>query len=381
MKPVFLRHFDRLHDFMYPGRVLVIYGPRRVGKTTLVNRYLDGLGREVKVLRASGDHIRDREVLSSQDLRVLLDWTGSYTTLFIDETQRIPGVVWGLKLLVDKRPDLEIIATGSSSFDLSSSLGEPLTGRQVSLKMFPLSAGELRRSLNGHEMNESLEDLLVFGMYPEVRAASTSEQKRFILNELTDAYLLKDILQLERIKKPKVLVKLLTLVALQTGSEVSLNELSNTLKVDMKTVERYLDLLEKCFVLYNLRGFSRNLRQEVTKKSKYYFYDTGIRNALIQNFNPLALRNDTGALWENFMIIERLKFRSYGGLFARDYFWRTWEKQEIDLIEEHGGVLHAWEFKWSGNKSPRMPSSFRESYPNAEYHVVNRDNFMECLTV
>jgi predicted AAA+ superfamily ATPase len=380
MKPVFLRHFDRLHDFRQRGRVLVIYGARRVGKTTLVNRYLDGREREARVLRASGDHIRDREVLSSQDARLLLDWTGGYTTLFIDEAQHIPGVAWGLKLLIDNRPDLEIIATGSSSFDLSSKLGEPLTGRQVSLKMFPLSAGELRRSLNGHEINESLEDLLVFGMYPEVRAAASSEQKRFILNELADAYLLKDILQLERIKKPKVLVNLLTLVALQTGSEVSLNELSNTLKVDMKTVERYLDLLEKCFVLYNLRGFSRNLRQEVTKKSKYFFYDTGIRNALIQNFNPLALRNDTGALWENFMIIERLKFRSYGGPTARDYFWRTWEKQEIDLIEEYGGGLHAWEFKWSGKKSPRMPSAFQENYPDAEYHVVNPGNFMDCLT-
>jgi predicted AAA+ superfamily ATPase len=274
---------------------------------------------------------------------------------------------------------LNIIATGSSSFDLSNKLGEPLTGRQVPLKMFPLSIGELRQSMNEFEIKESLEDFLVFGMYPEVRAALSSDQKRFILNELTNAYLLKDILQLERIKKPKVLVDLLIMVALQTGSEVSLNELSNNLRVDIKTVERYLDLLEKCFVLYNLRGFSRNLRKEVTKKSKYYFYDTGVRNALIQNFNPLSLRNDIGALWENFIIIERLKYRSYNNINARDYFWRTWEKQEVDLIEEYDGRLHAWEFKWSLHKSPKPPAVFLENYPDADFAVIQPGNFLSCL--
>ncbi|GHV71173.1 ATPase [Spirochaetia bacterium] len=360
---------------------MVIYGPRRVGKTTLVNNYLNRLleTNHPMILRASGDNIRDRGILSSEDTKALLDWTSGYTFLFVDEAQHIPEIAWGLKLLIDNRPELNIIATGSSSFDLSNKLGEPLTGRQVPLKMFPLSIGELRQSMNEFEIKENLEDFLVFGMYPEVRTASSSDQKRFILNELTNAYLLKDILQLERIKKPKVLVDLLIMVALQTGSEVSLNELSNNLRVDIKTVERYLDLLEKCFILYNLRGFSRNLRKEVTKKSKYYFYDTGVRNALIQNFNPLSLRNDIGALWENFIVIERLKYRSYNNINARDYFWRTWEKQEVDLIEEYDGRLHAWEFKWSFRKSPKPPSAFRENYPDADFAVIHPNNFLAAL--
>jgi predicted AAA+ superfamily ATPase len=281
-------------------------------------------------------------------------------------------------MLIDSRPELNIIATGSSSFDLAGKFGEPLTGRQVPLRMYPLSIGELRKTMNNYELRQNLEDFLIFGMYPEVRAAPSSEEKRLILRELADAYLLKDILELERIKRPKVLVKLLTLIALQTG-EVSLNELSNTLGVDIKTVDRYLDLLEKCFVLYNLRGFSRNLRNEVTKKSKYYFYDTGIRNAVINNFNPLSMRNDVGVLWENFMIMERLKARNYGRMYANDYFWRNWEKQEIDLIEEYGGSLHGYEFKWSAKKIPKAPNAFKESYPDSSYEVVNPENFLEHL--
>jgi predicted AAA+ superfamily ATPase len=194
-----------------------------------------------------------------------------------------------------------------------------------------------------------------------------------------DGYALKDILELERIKKPKILSNLLSLIALQVGSEVSLNELSGRLMIDMKTVERYLDLLEKCFVLYNLRGFSRNLRSEVTRKSKYYFYDTGVRNAVIQNYNPLALRNDAGALWENFMVMERLKARSYGGIFAHDYFWRTWEQKEIDLLEEYGGSLHAYEFKWSPKKAAKIPAVFQEAYPDSSFVTVSPDNFLEWV--
>jgi predicted AAA+ superfamily ATPase len=216
-------------------------------------------------------------------------------------------------------------------------------------------------------------------MYPEVRTASSARQKHIILNELVDAYLLKDILELERIRKPRLLLNLLSLVALQIGGEVSLNELSRSLKVDVKTVERYLELLEKCFVLYNLRGFSRNLRSEVTRTSKYYFYDNGVRNTVIQNFNPLQMRNDVGALWENFMMIERLKARSYNSFYARDFFWRTWEKQEIDLLEEHSGKLHAFEFKWSPNKKPGMPKVFADAYPGSEYKVITPENFLEII--
>jgi predicted AAA+ superfamily ATPase len=362
---------------MLPKRVTVIYGPRRVGKTTLINRYLDGMPGKA-ILRASGDNLSDRDLLSSQNKKLLLDWASGYDTVFIDEAQRIGEIGWGLKILIDARPKLKIIATGSSSFDLAGKFGEPLTGRQVPLRMYPLSIGELQKTMNDFELKQNLEDFLIFGMYPEVRTAPSSEQKRIILHELTEAYLLKDILELERIKRPKVLVNLLTLIALQSG-EVSLNELSNTLGVDIKTVARYLDLLEKCFVLYNLRGFSRNLRNEITKKSKYYFYDTGIRNAVINNFNPLSLRNDAGQLWENCMIMERLKAREYGGVYANDYFWRTWEQQEIDLLEEYGGALHGYEFKWSVKKVPRVPGVFKENYPDASYEVVNPGNFLEFL--
>jgi predicted AAA+ superfamily ATPase len=375
----FPRHFDSLRNFMMPKRVTVLHGPRQVGKTTLINRYLDKLGPKAAILRASGDNLSEREILSSQESRVLLEWASGYDTIFIDEAQRIPGIGWGLKILIDTRPELTVIVTGSSSFDLTNKLGEPLTGRQIPLTMFPLSTGELRAAMNDFEIRQRLEDFLVFGMYPAVRTAETGEQKRKMLNELADAYLLKDILELERIKKPKMLSNLLTLIALQVGSEVSLNELSNKLRIDLKTVERYLDLLEKSFVLYNLRGFSRNLHNEITRTSKYYFYDTGIRNAVIQNFNSLSLRNDTGALWENFMVIEKLKSRRYGSVFARDYFWRTWEKQEIDLLEEYDGKIHAFEFKWQPGKKKKPPSAFTENYPGSSYEVITPENFLQYV--
>ncbi|GHV75702.1 ATPase [Spirochaetia bacterium] len=379
MNTLFPRHYGDLRPLMLPKRVLVLYGPRRVGKTTLVDRYLDSLGANTHILRASGDNLSELTLLSSQESKMLLDWVSGYDTIFIDEAQRIPNIGLSLKILIDARPELTIIATGSASFDLAGKLGEPLTGRQVPVTLYPLSVGELRNTMNDFEIRRNLEDFLIFGMYPEIRTASSNNQKRTILNELVNAYLLKDVLELERIKKPKTLINLLSLIALQTGSEVSLNELSNKLGVDMKTVARYLDLLEQCFVLYNLRGFSRNLRNEVIKKSKYYFYDTGVRNAVIQNYNPLALRNDSGVLWENFMVIERLKIRSYSGLYARDYFWRTWEQQEIDLLEDYDGRLHAYEFKWSPKKAVKIPAVFKGAYPDSDYAAVTPENFLEWV--
>ena len=378
MEPYFHRSYDDLAQYIAPKRVLAIYGPRRVGKTTLINHFL-AQKKENKILRATGDYLSDSELLSSRDSVRLLDWAAGYDTVFIDEAQRIPQIGLSLKILIDARPELTIIITGSSSLDLSGKLGEPLTGRQVPLRLFPFSIGEMRNVFNDFELKKNLEDFLFYGMYPEVRTASSTRQKQMILNELSDAYLLKDILELERVKKPRILLNLLSLVAFQIGGEVSLSELSRSLRVDMKTVERYLDLLEKCFVLYNLRGFSRNLRSEVTRTSKYYFFDNGVRNTVIQNFNPLSMRNDTGALWENFMVIERLKARCYSSLFARDFFWRTWEKQEIDLLEEQSGQLHAFEFKWSPNKKSRIPNVFTDAYPGSECQVITPENFLEIL--
>ena len=379
MNTYYKRFYNDLNPLVMPKRVIVIYGPRRVGKTTMVNNFLESYRKNEHILHTCGDSRSDSELLSSQNPTLLLDRTAGYDIIFIDEAQRIPQIGLGLKILIDRRPELIIIVTGSSSLDLSGKLGEPLTGRQVPLRLFPLSIGELRFSMNDYEIKHNLEDLLIFGMYPEIRTASSGKQKQFILNELVDAYMLKDILELERLKKPQLLTNLLSLIALQVGSEVSLNELSRSLKVDIKTVERYLDLLEKCFVLYRLHGFSRNLRNEVTRTGKYYFYDTGIRNAVIQNFHPLSMRNDIGSLWENFMIMERLKTRTYNALYARDYFWRTWEKQEIDLIEDHGGRLHAWEFKWSPRKKPSVPKVFIETYPGSAYECVTPENFLEFI--
>jgi predicted AAA+ superfamily ATPase len=281
--------------------------------------------------------------------------------------------------LTDSRPDLAIVAAGSSDFDFGGEFGEEPAGRYASFTLFPLSAGELRAVTGDSELRRNLEDLLVFGMYPKVRTCAPTDGKKRILNEFADVYLLKDILEMERIEKPGALVGLLTLIALRIGDDLSLHELGGRLGIDMKTVERYLDLLEKYFVLYSLRGFSGNLRNEVTRTGKYYFYDTGIRNTLIKNFNPLSLRNDAGALWENFMVIERLKTRSRGNIHVRDYFWRTWEKQKIDLLEECEGRLIALEFKWTAGKSAKPPSAFRQSYPEASYNVVSPDNFLEYI--
>lgn len=357
---------------------MVLYGPRRVGKTTLVRRYLQQ--QNLRTLEAVGDDISVRNLLSGQDRAAILSWVQGYDALFLDEAQRIPDVGWALKLLIDARPELKIIATGSASFELAGKVGEPLTGRQVPLQLYPLAIHELQTlPLNNHELTQKLPDYLVYGMYPEVLTAETHEQKQFVLQELVSSYLYKDILEIERVKSAKLLSDLLVLLAFQVGNEVSLNELAGQLGIDVKTVARYLDLFEKSFVLYNLRGFSRNLRNEVTSKSKYYFYDTGVRNAVIGNLNPLSLRNDVGALWENFMVLERLKTRSYTNILARDYFWRTWEQKEIDLIEDRGGKLHTYEFKWAPKKSATPPNVFVEAYPGSEFSVIHKDNFTSIL--
>jgi predicted AAA+ superfamily ATPase len=306
-----------------------------------------------------------------------LEWTEDYDIVFIDEAQNIPNVGSGLKLLIDQRPSLNIIATGSASFDLSNKLGEPLVGRQTPLQLFPVSILELRKMQNAFETKQQLGEYLVYGMYPEILTARTIADKKRIVNELARSYLLKDVLQLENVKNPATLFRLLALLAYQIGSEVSTNELANQLGIDKNTVARYLYLLEKCYVIYNLRGFSRNLRNEVTKTGKYYFYDVGVRNAVIQNYSPVETRDDIGHLWENWVIMERVKKQAYANIFANSYFWRTWEKQEIDFVEEQDGKLRAYEIKWgkSGHRNP--PSQWEGEYgEKSEFAVINRDNFL-----
>jgi len=374
---MFIRSYEPLENHILPNKVTVIFGPRRVGKTTLLQRYLQQTRLKYKL--DSGDNIRTQQILSSQDFAQILSYAEGYELLAIDEAQNIPNIGMGLKILVDQVPGIRVIATGSSSFELAGQVGEPLTGRKLTLTLFPLAQSELLPTYNKFELREKLPDFLAYGTYPEVLLAPTGQARIEVLTEIAHAYLLKDILAFDRVKSSRTVSDLLKLLAFQVGSEVSLNELGTQLGVDTKTVQRYLDLLEKAFVIVRLGGLNRNLRQEIRNKSKYYFLDTGIRNAVIAQFNGLDMRNDVGALWENFMIVERLKFRTYARLHANMYFWRTYDQQEIDLVEERGGNFHGYEFKWSQNKPASPPSNWTGAYPDAEYKGITPANYGELI--
>ena len=374
---MFKRAYEPLDQHLRPNKVLVIYGPRRVGKTTLLQTFLKQT--ELKYKLDSGDNIRTQQILSSQDFGQILSYIEGYELLAIDEAQSIPNIGMGLKIIVDQVPGIRVIVTGSSSFELAGQVGEPLTGRKQTLSLYPLAQSELLSANNPFELKEKLADFLVYGSYPEVVQAPNKATRIETLTEIANAYLLKDILAFDRVKNSRVLIDLLKLLAFQIGSEVSLNELATQLGADVKTVQRYLDLLEKAFVILRLGGFSRNLRQEVVSKSKYYFLDNGIRNAVIAQFNSLDLRNDIGALWENFMIMERLKYRTYHSLYANMYFWRTYDKQEIDLVEERDGKLYGYEFKWSENKAIHAPKNWVKSYPDESFAVIHSGNYQELI--
>ena len=370
------RVYDKLGDMLSPGKVLVLYGPRQTGKTTLINHFLHDYTDTFRL--DTGENIRIREVFESLDYKRLIEYAQGYDLIVIDEAQKIRGVGEGLKIIVDHIPDIRVIVTGSSSFDLAGQIGEPLTGRKRTVTLFPISQLELAAFMTPFEMREGLQDYLVYGSYPEVLTADSVAQKREVLDELTNSYLLKDILAFDKIKNSKIILDLLRLIAFQVGNEVSFHELATTLGIDGKTVARYLDVLEKGFVLYNLRGFSRNLRSEITKKSKYYFWDNGIRNAIIANFSPLGQRNDIGALWENFLIMERLKKQSYQAIYSNNYFWRTWQQHEVDFVEERDGKLYAFEFKW-GQKKTTPPKLWQETYPDATYTVITPENYRDFV--
>jgi predicted AAA+ superfamily ATPase len=375
-----------IEDSKRANRVTALYGPRRVGKTTLVNNYLDNCMSSKKILRVTSDDIKVVNILESRDLDLIKDWVQGYDIVFVDEAQRITNIGLSLKLLADAVPDLEIIVTGSASFDLSNKIGEPLTGRITPLLLYPISILELAKTYNTFEIQSKLNDYLIYGMYPEVITAKSTSDKKFFLNELVSNYLLKDALELERVKSSKILFDLLTLLAYQIGKEVSQNELGNSLGIDKKTVARYLDILEKCFIIHNIRGFSRNLRSEITKTSRYYFYDIGIRNALIGNFSDITLRNDKGDIFENFFVMEKLKSNSYKNMYSNSYFWRTWEQCEIDYIEEMDGKLIGYEVKWNPRKLPKPPKQWVNAYGengnlgnNLEFNVVNSENYINFL--
>ncbi len=370
------RVYDKLEDFFEPEKVLVVFGPRQVGKTTLIKSFLDRT--KAKWRYETGDDTRIHEILGSMELAKIREFAKDYDVIALDEAQRIPNIGMALKIMVDNVPNIKIIATGSSSFELAGQIGEPLTGRKRTLSLFPISQLELRKFTSDFDLREQLSDILIFGSYPEILTAKSDDQKREKVEEITHSYLLKDILELEKVKSSKILLDLLRLLAFQIGNEVSLAELATKLGIDTKTVGRYLDLFEKAFVIINVRGFSGNLREEITRKSKYYFYDNGVRNSLIANFNKLELRNDIGALWENFVFIERLKKRSYEKISANTYFWRTWQQQEVDLVEERDGSIFGYEIKYSKtNQLP--PPQWISAYPDSKFELINKDNFLDFV--
>jgi predicted AAA+ superfamily ATPase len=298
----------------------------------------------------------------------------------IDEAQNVPGIGMGLKIIIDQRPDIRVIATGSSSFDLSQNIGEPLVGRKKTITLFPVSQRELiPLYANKSELREHLPEYLIYGSYPKVVTLKTKTAKREYLDELVNSYLLRDILALEQVKSPILLINLLKMLAFQIGGQVSLNELSNKLDIHISTVARYLDLLEKSFVIFRLGPFSRNLRSEITSKNKYYFLDNGVRNGIIGQYNDLDMRDDVGMLWENFIISERLKHRAYSKIYGSSSFWRTYMGQEIDLVEERDGKLSGYEFKWSDKKLPLPPREWVDAYPEANYAVINRTNYLHFV--
>ncbi|MCB1084911.1 MAG: ATP-binding protein [Chlamydiia bacterium] len=362
-------------SLLKPGKVLVLYGPRRVGKTTLVKKVLE---HEPQALFVTGEDLFVQRELSSQSIEKLKAFIGEHDLLVIDEAQYVPEIGLNLKLIVDHLPSVRVLATGSSTFDLANQVGEPLTGRKYTIKLFPLSQIELSQIETTASTQAHLKSRLLYGAYPEVVLMKGDHERRQYLQELVSSYLLKDILAFEGIKKSKKLLDLLILLALQVGSEVSHTELASKLGMNKGTVEKYLDLLEQVFILINLRGFSRNLRKEVTKTSKYYFYDNGVRNALINNFNPFPQRNDTGALWENYLVMERLKKQAYTDLYSNNYFWRTYDQKEIDWVEERDGNLFAYEFKWNHSK-PKPPKLWQGTYPKAHWTLINQENYLPFI--
>lgn len=373
---MFTRHYD-LEKELRPGKVLLLTGARQVGKTTLLRNFLKKTTLKYKL--DSGDNIRLQELLGSQDFARILPYAEGYELIAIDEAQNIPNIGTALKILVDERPDLQIIATGSASFELTRQVGEPLTGRKKTCHLFPVAQMELLHHFNRYELKEKLDSFLIYGAYPEVAATESFHEKESLLNELVDSYLLKDVLALETVKSPRTLLDLLKLLAFQIGKEVSLNELAGQLHIDVKTAGRYLDLLEKSYILLRSVGFSRNLRNEITSKHRYYFADNGIRNAVIARFNPLSQRDDIGMLWENFMVVERQKFLAYSGYRVPLYFWRTYAQQEIDWVEERDGRLFGYECKWSSKKRTGAPSEWTKNYPEAEFTLVTPDNGYDLI--
>ncbi|MBP3302656.1 MAG: ATP-binding protein [Opitutales bacterium] len=368
---------EELGSLLMPGKVLALYGPRRAGKTTLLRTFLGNFPE--KFFHGNGEDASLREVLGSGNAQLIKSSFFGYDLVVIDEAQAIKNIGNGLKMLVDELPQVKVIASGSSSFDLANRIGEPLTGRKRTRTLFPLSATEIAAQFGNMVLRQKLDELLIFGSYPEIFTTESRELKIELLCELRDSYLFKDILAYDNVRNADKLRQIVALLAFQVGKEVSLNELSRNVGLSVPTIERYLDLLEKTFVIFKISGFSRNLRSEITKTCRYFFWDNGVMNAVVNNFNLPALRNDLGALWENFLVSERIKKQTYTGMHVRNYFWRTYAQQEVDWVEESDGKLRAFEFKRNPKAKTRIPAAWKNAYPEAEFSVITPLNFTEFI--
>jgi predicted AAA+ superfamily ATPase len=369
---------SQIKKYLLPGKVLVLYGPRQVGKTTLANDLVASVPLRSRFVNA--DELIYRDPLSSQNRQRLGEVLGDAELLVIDEAQRVPDIGINLKILIDSFSDAIVVATSSASFDLANKISEPLTGRTLTFNLYPVSYPEVRHTIGAIEARSQLERWLVWGGYPAIATTEDPVLREKLLGELVGAYLYRDILELEGVRRSEKIVDLLRLLAFQIGQEVSIAELATNLALNRQTVERYLDLLEKVFVIFRVGGFSRNLRKEVTKNARYYFYDNGVRNSLIQNFNPLNLRDDIGQLWENYLIIERRKANQVAGRSVNSYFWRTYDRKEIDCVEEHSGRLFGYEFKWRGGEIRRVTrKEFMDAYPGSTLTTISQENFENFL--
>ena len=365
---------QQLQSLSQLKKIMVILGPRQVGKTTLLHQLTADAP---NVLAFDCDNMDDRMALEAKTKTELATLVGRSAIIVIDEAQRVHNIGMTLKMLGDLQLDAQIYVTGSSSLQLADDISEPATGRLLEFNLYPLSISELAAHTSWRDENRLLEHRMIFGSYPEI--VNQPEHARIILQNIVNSYLYKDILEYKGVKKPDMLRKLVTALALQVGNEVSYNELGTLLGIDKETVENYIDLLEKCFVVFRLDSYSRNLRNEIKKGKKIYFYDNGVRNAVINNFSPLEVRNDVGALWENLMMAERRKRHAYSGTFVQQYFWRTQKQQEIDLIEECDGRITAFEYKWKAGKTARIPLPFREAYPDATFQTITPENYQSFV--
>jgi uncharacterized protein len=369
---------SKIESRLKEGKIIVLFGARRTGKTFLIKQILQKQTETTLLL--NGEDLDVQKILANRSVAHFKNLLGNVRFLCIDEAQKIPNIGAILKLMIDEIDNLKIIATGSSAFDMNQQFGEPLTGRKITFRMFPIAEMEWKTEENFLEQPTKMRERLVFGSYPELMHLPTRAEKTEYLTEMVRSYLLKDILELEGIRFSGKILDLLRLVAFQVGSAVSLSELARQIGMDVKTVDKYLDLLEQVFVIFRVRGYSMNLRKEIVKSPKFYFFDNGIRNAVISNLHPIELRQDVGALWENYVISERVKHQHYSNMLVNNFFWRTYDQQEIDWLEEREGRLFAYEMKWQ-KKQTKVPPTFATAYPNSTFEVIHSENYRAFLGI